>query len=1040
MKIKKYLLLSSVTVFFINTLSQNNYRSVHWDVEHGLSNGIVSCMIKDVNGFLWMGTSYGLNRFDGSTFKNYFAEEKSKHTIPDNNILKLIEDSLHNIWIGSPKGLSRYNIRADTFTTFLSASTDNFNKAIIPFSATNEEVYCIEGNSAITAFNIHSLAKRNVMKLIPTDYVQDGVSILHTFFDAGSNSVWMLEGKSGMPGGGLYQIYLSNGKREHYQWPCYRNIQNHSHWSEAMGYDKKRNAIWINSPDGLIEFALRDKKFHSVDALREVVNLKSYNRLVGLDIDPNGRVLFASKPKGIIVYDPSSQSVTFPVNGDSILQNKISDGNLSLHCDKDGIIWLGFYYRKGVYQLNPFSETVKQYSIDNKHVNDINTSILNCVNGGKGLLWMGTLNGLSIFNSRTGLFQVLKEKDLPGLRGNIIIPAGLDTITQKAWLHTEKGVFEMNILTRKCYPVVFKDRAYKEIQHLHIVDPLLYGGYCQYKNGCIMPAFIDGQLGFFLIKSDSAIAHQILKFPGNITLYGTANGNDRLLFLQAYDETTQTYSDYGDQWIQVHTGLDSIKRKKIIWSKKDSSYWIMAENGLYHFNKDFQFLHKYNQKDGLPFIELFGAVADNNGDIWFITDRSISKLNRSTGKITTLTESEGFQKQFFSPGACIVKGNDGDLYFMSGVQGGPGFARVMPDRLRKTYPPSTAYFKSLKVNQNASSLSIPTNSLAKLSLKYFENNISIETGVIDYYSKGTNRIRYKLEGLNNNWQYAPAKYVLHYAGLSPGGYKLIIQASNAADEFNGPAKELQILINTPFWKSWWFISLVAITAAIAVFILFRFRLNQKMKVLFVRQKLHQDLHDDLGATLSTVKVYSELLQSNTNNSLITELIKSNSEEMIEKLEIIAWSTNPQHDTFKSLKELMLNAASPLCHAKNIRFEIQCERINENMIMPGEVRQNIFLIFKEAFNNMIKYSEASACNVHLSIRNRKFYFIITDNGKGFSNETKRNGAGWKNMTKRAEYFHGEVIIESIKDKGTIITVRLPYPFKIPNFWGKDKRNL
>src|SRR5665213_2021353 len=88
----------------------SNYRAVNWGLDEGLSESGVSDMIKDVNGFLWIATPFGLNRFDGYTFKKYFADETKKNkTIPGNNIIGLIEDSLHNIWIGTDKGLSCYD-------------------------------------------------------------------------------------------------------------------------------------------------------------------------------------------------------------------------------------------------------------------------------------------------------------------------------------------------------------------------------------------------------------------------------------------------------------------------------------------------------------------------------------------------------------------------------------------------------------------------------------------------------------------------------------------------------------------------------------------------------------------------------------------------------------------------------------------------------------------------------------------------------------------------------------------------------------------
>jgi len=211
----------------------------------------------------------------------------------------------------------------------------------------------------------------------------------------------------------------------------------------------------------------------------------------------------------------------------------------------------------------------------------------------------------------------------------------------------------------------------------------------------------------------------------------------------------------------------------------------------------------------------------------------------------------------------------------------------------------------------------------------------------------------------------------------------------------------------------------------------------RQKELEMRNRISRDLHDDIGATLSSVKAYSEILKEDPTNSVIAELIKDNSTEMLERLEVIAWATNPQHDHFKSLNNRMIKFAAPLCHAKNIKFQINSNGINEDMLMPGEVRQNIFLIFKEKLNNMIKYADATKCDAQFSITGNRFILQITDNGKGFDGTTKGVGNGWINMTKRTEDLDGKLKIASAIEKGTQITMELYYPFKIPNSWDKKQ---
>jgi len=125
--------LSSVC-FVQSTFAQEQYRAVRWGMNEGLSIDANNVMLKDVNGFLWIGSVHGLDRFDGSNFKNYSPDKNKPGTIIGTSITGLIEDSLHNIWIGTEKGLSRYDIKADTFRNFV-LPANAVNRDIVPKKA-----------------------------------------------------------------------------------------------------------------------------------------------------------------------------------------------------------------------------------------------------------------------------------------------------------------------------------------------------------------------------------------------------------------------------------------------------------------------------------------------------------------------------------------------------------------------------------------------------------------------------------------------------------------------------------------------------------------------------------------------------------------------------------------------------------------------------------------------------------------------------------------------------------------------------------------
>ncbi len=134
---------------------------------------------------------------------------------------------------------------------------------------------------------------------------------------------------------------------------------------------------------------------------------------------------------------------------------------------------------------------------------------------------------------------------------------------------------------------------------------------------------------------------------------------------------------------------------------------------------------------------------------------------------------------------------------------------------------------------------------------------------------------------------------------------------------------------------------------------------------------------------------------------------------------------------------MIKFATPLCHSKDIQFSIECNNLDEEMIIPGEIRQNVFIVFKEAIINMVKYAGATECITSISINNDRFVLRISDNGKGTDGTIKGSGEGWKNMHKRTELLGGELAMEKKPGNGFTVTVSLPYPFKIPDSWEINK---
>ena len=980
---KTYLLLLSTVFFFGSICAQEKYQVINWNTDHGLIWNRANWMLKDKRGFLWITSEFGLNRFDGNRFTDYFPDKNKPGAIGGAFSNALIEDSLNNIWIGTDQGLTRYDISSDTFQNFLPDPVrENPNSVIIPFWASREEVYCIESHSMITAYNIHTFQKRSAATL---KFSINGFAARYSILDTASNSVWMLPASED----GIMQVFLSSGEITHHKRSKDKDV---SHYyrafnEESMCYDKKRGCIWINSHDGLIQFTLNDKKFHYTYTTNAFLNRKEYDRWAGVDIDQAGRIWMPTISKGLLMYDPETNAVILPI--DPVLQKKVSEGNFYIYHDRDGIIWTSSWLKTGIHQLIPYRQSVTRYDATELHPKRFVGTIPQIVPAGNGLLWISSENGLVVLDQNTGSVQLLQEKDLPGIKGKDITPLFVNTSIQKAWLNAwnpddpaaPDAIFEMDIKSRKCRPLILRDEADRVVSSRNTISYTAHA----YKNGFI---YLDAGHGIFFVNRDSAVAKLVIPRRKNGFLYLVDSNK---LILNPWIGNPETYSDVNGKWVLTPGRLDSMEWGGLYYDKTDRSWWVGRSRELLHYDQDFRILNRYDEKAGLPELEIHDILPDNYGNLWFRnTEGIISRLNPKSGNIITLTERDGFQKQFFQWHPHFIRDESGIFYFA----GQEGVDRIDPGKL-PDYPPSSAYLVSLNINQKAFPLKTGINNIQELSLRYFENMITIETGVVDYYSKGKSLIRYKLEGLNEDWEYAPANYTIRLGKLAPRNYRLLIQASNASNEFNGPIKSLLIHISPAFWNTWWFRVAAVLLAAGIFYGFIRWRVHQKFilelertekekqMVAFQRQKTELEMQA-LRAQMNPHFIFNSL---NSINRFILQNNKTQASEYLTKFsKLVRMILQNSQESLITL-ENELETLKLYLELEALRFE---NRFDFKISVPKDVDIDVLkvppLIIQPYVENAIWHGlmhkeEKGHLSIDADQKDDQLFLRITDNGIG-----------------------------------------------------------
>jgi signal transduction histidine kinase len=240
---------------------------------------------------------------------------------------------------------------------------------------------------------------------------------------------------------------------------------------------------------------------------------------------------------------------------------------------------------------------------------------------------------------------------------------------------------------------------------------------------------------------------------------------------------------------------------------------------------------------------------------------------------------------------------------------------------------------------------------------------------------------------------------------------------------------LVIYITPPFWRTWWFMTLVVISIAAVIYLIHRLRVNRLLGMEKVRTRIARDLHDDMGSTLSTINILSTMAKMKVHKDAgkteeYLEKIGDNSSRMMEAMDDIVWSINPMNDNMQKITARMREFATGVLEAKNIDFSFHVDQQVQELKLDMEARRDLFLLYKEAINNLAKYSQCQQATVDISIQKNKLIMKITDDGIGFDVNNSDGGNGLINMQKRAQSLNGRLSIESVIKMGTRVHLEVP----------------
>jgi signal transduction histidine kinase/ligand-binding sensor domain-containing protein len=1063
----KYFLLS--LIFLLNAVCSRDFpQSIpfgHFSVQQGLSNSFVNCLIQDHTGFIWFGTDDGLNRFDGYEVKVFRSNPNDNSSISENIIWALWEDHSGNLWIGTKSGgLNKYDPLTNKFEHWEldSSSSEEINITYI-YEDSRKNIWIGTYRDGLYRFNPSQNKFEHWQNTLDNPKLLSGNFITSVIEDHNSN-IWIATYA------GLDKFTPQETDR-----PFKKVIPD---FNSPIWYLVKssfiENTIWMGTLNGLYNFNPMKEEISQInlpekDALQFGNSVSSVAEEYYLD----EKILWVGTYGGLVQINLTTGFETRFLQtkkGDSeLISNQIHD----LIIDKSGVLWiatengLNFHSQKRI-KFNSLT-TTRHLSEIIPHLSGKNVRAVAQTAGES--LWFGTDAGLFNLINKTGNSSFTQNSELRSLN----IWSLFSGTSNRLWIGTYgQGLKELNLKTSqlKSWKVDnpdFNASAFDYVKTIIEDDSrMIWIGFWGGGLGRLNPNTSNVDHWRNENNNPSSLSHNdvwsLYQDSKERIWIGTNGGGLNLFNSESQNEfqnwNTRREINQSLSSNNIYTIYESVNGNK---QKDQTILWIGTANGLNKFvikndsgSSDGSKLNAeikcYTVADGLPDNAVESILEDENGNLWIGTSTGITFFHIKEERFTNFTVSDGLSGSSFNSSAAF-KTAEGIMLF--GCTNGLNY--FDPYRIEQsTYSPPVVItdfkiFNQPAGNKGLYSLNSGIFNLTEVTLSYNQNDFSFQFASLDYNAPEMNQYAYFMENFDKDWIYSGKRRFVTYTNLDPGEYVFQVKATNSDGLWSNQLAKIFIVIDPPFWQTWWaysiyFISLMGVLYFIRHTELKRRKRKEEERLRReredarlreaelkaknieqekeiekqkIRNRIAQDLHDEIGSNLSSISLMSELIQKDEKiNAEASEKIRrihKVAKGSTQSIRDIVWLTNPSSDSLKDLVAKMQEVAENILGKFNLHFDYPND-ITEINLLP-ETKRNIFFIYKESLNNIIKHAEAKSVWIKFGIGNSSIFLSIKDDGKGFSSASIFSGNGLKNIRSRAKEINADLKFESNPGKGT-----------------------
>jgi len=1023
-------LLSLAFAFNTSLTAQSTHVEFeHISLEQGLSQSSAYAIVQDHQGFIWIGTQDGLDRYDGYSFSIFRHDPYDSTSISYNYALRLFVDREGDLWVGtSGGGLNCYDPWTNRFKRFIHEEDDST-------SLSDNTVYRIyeDHNGVIWVATANGFNRMNRRIGTFTRYFCDphdvrtlNSNLVSSIFQDSKGRLWV---------GGSKGVALFHSDGTFSRIPgmnalinCIFEDNKGTIWfiGEAMyRYDpiQKRLVHWLSWGGGS-EYSL-------------------YNGDGTFWIGTYGGLLFVdTKTNYVATYRHDAK------NPQSLSENTV----LTLCKDRSGILWVGTF--QGV---NKYIPTVKKFDLfvsNPKNANSLSSPrVRGFAQDRTGAIWVGTQDGLNRFDRRTRDFirYFGPPRDRVALRASHFWTILVDRFSEVPRIlggTNGRAVEELSFPPGRSWrnPVV------RNFPGGEILDDAVVTSLLQDRSGIIW----------------------IGEYGGGITRYNLATGQLTQIRPPDGHPINVLYEDrHGMIWAGGYTcGLlfhrpdqmkfqrffpdvgvqKSVAENSTLCITEDTSgtLWVGTNEGLLRIH-DGKLLEHLTTRDGLPNNVIYGILSDDKGNLWFSSNRGIARFSIASCKITDFTENDGLQSNEFNQGASF-RARNGEMYF-GGIN---GFNVFNPDSIKDNPHVPPVVLTDIKVF-NKSIVPFGPHSRVRsniplareLRLAYSDNVLTFDFAALEFTNPASNQYAYTMEGFDKEWFFCGTRREATYTNLEPGTYVFRVKASNNDGVWNEEGASITVIVAPPWWMTWWFRgALVFAFISIGPLIYYRrvtelkkqYALQQEYSRRLIdtqeseRKRIATELHDSIGQDLLVIKnrayMANQVKPLNPKAKEQLDHISKAVTQSLQNVRQISRNLRPYHLDRVGLTGAIKSMLETVAQTSAITFDIRVDTIDSLFTGGGkEIEVNLYRVVQESLNNILKHSEAKHADVHIEKLDGRIAIRIHDDGKGFDPSAvhapdSKAGLGLSGINERIGMLGGAYTIDSSPGAGTTVTVSIP----------------